>query len=452
MAKQKNELVPYEQLTPGFEALYTGETSASPVQKTELITTLASDSEGNLFRQWSTIPWTFPGKETEWNDEAKCLNQMQTELGPLDSEIRRIRAHIASLTPCDSGLPVTVDELLFAIGRGKLALPSLRNGCWCAGWWAQKTSRPQHVDSIRTIQAVLNDYLAGNTRQATLAAYPQATGFIERSYNWLGPASALTEVQRKMLQRVLLPIAFFAKFGETVPDVQSLDGSSQEDKGIEFQVKDLFYDQDGRGPRLDAEIAKLAGLPKIHPRWDDRGRETLDQIEDPQQRALYETCCAIASGIHTLSDCHHNTFRYLENWIHGIGAGRMEIPTRKSHSEKERLGQLLFGYTLGLDKWLLGVPMQFLLLDLGHVDLGFDPKNEILRVYACLGEEATATKKWLAACLWYSLYSNEQGGLVGYTELLQRCQAKGVNVQAWMSSKTPPATSSKRCSRGSAPG
>ena len=98
---------------------------------------------------------------------------------------------------------------------------------------------------------------------------------------------------------------------------------------------------------------------------------------------------------------------------------------------------MLFGYALGLDKWLLGVPMQFLLLDLGHIDLGFDPKNEILRVYACLGEDASAVKKWLGACLWYSLYFNEQGGLTGHTELLQRCKAKGVDAQAWMSSVLP---------------
>ena len=31
MAKKKNELVPYEQLAPGFEAVYTGETSCTGV-------------------------------------------------------------------------------------------------------------------------------------------------------------------------------------------------------------------------------------------------------------------------------------------------------------------------------------------------------------------------------------------------------------------------------------
>ena len=38
-----------------------------------------------------------------------------------------------------------------------------------------------------------------------------------------------------------------------------------------------------------------------------------------------------------------------------------------------------------------------LFLDLGHIGLGFDPKNEIVRVYAYLGEEQTSAKNWLAA-------------------------------------------------------
>ncbi len=208
--------------------------------------------------------------------------------------------------------------------------------------------------------------------------------------------------------------------------------------------EDLFTGEDGRGARLDAEIADQASLPKIYPRWNPAYRETLEKLKDKPEQELYKTCCAIASGIQTLSDCHHNTFRYVENWIHGIGKGHMRIPTRKDHTEKQRLGHLLFGYALGLDRWLQGVPMQFLLLDLGHTDLGFDPKNEILRVYASLGEEVTAIKQWLAACLWYNLYHNEQGGLVTHTELVQRCQTKGVNAQEWMSSVLPSQSQQKQ--------
>ncbi|MHC4574959.1 MAG: hypothetical protein ACYS76_12655, partial [Planctomycetota bacterium] len=68
MAKKKDELVPYDQVSPGFEAAYTGETSSTPVHENEMITTLHSDENGNLIRQWSTIPWTFPDKEDGWKE------------------------------------------------------------------------------------------------------------------------------------------------------------------------------------------------------------------------------------------------------------------------------------------------------------------------------------------------------------------------------------------------
>jgi hypothetical protein len=191
----------------------------------------------------------------------------------------------------------------------------------------------------------------------------------------------------------------------------------------------------GRGPRLDTEISELAGLPEIHPEWEHPAyQESLDTLKDEQKKELYKTCCAIASGIHTASDCHHSTFRYIENWIHGIGTGRLAIPTRKAQAEKQRLGYMLFGYALGLDRWLMRVPLQFLLLDLGHIDLGFDPRNNIVRVYACLGEERTAIKEWLAACLWYNLVHNQQGGLISHTDLIGLCKDKGVTVDQWIDS------------------
>jgi hypothetical protein len=441
MTKKKNILVPYDQVSPGFEAVYTGETSSTPVRENELITTRHSDEDGNLIRQWSTIPWTFPEKEGgwkkgEWDDTVKHLHEMQIKLGPLTDSIRRIRAHITGLTPCDSGLPVTVDELLFDIARGKPDRSCFRNGCIDSGMGRQqKTSQPGQLESLRTIHAVLDAYLAGEPKQNALKAYPEAAGFINRSYQWLGAVSGLSTVQRKMLHRTLLTIDSFTKTSNTMVDPHSFsEGSELQD--MEALGNDLFLEEDGRGARLDAEIADQAGLPRIHPEWEDPAyRETLDKLKGKQKQELYKTCCAIASGIHTLSDCHHNTFRYIENWIHGVGTGQLGIPTRKAQAEKQRLGHMLFGYALGLDRWLMGVPMQFLLLDLGHIDLGFDPRNNILRVYACLGEKVTAVKQWLAACLWYNLVHNEQGGLISHTDLIQQCKGKGITVHEWMGSQ-----------------
>jgi hypothetical protein len=445
MAKKKDTLVPYDQVSPGFEAVYTGETSATPVRENEMTATLYSDEDGNLIRQWSTIPWTFPDKEDgwkegQWDDTVKHLHKMQSKLGPLTDSIRLLRCHITGLIPCDSGLPVTVDELLFAIARGKLEGSSFKNGCLCSGMGCKlKTSQPQQMVSIKTIHAVLNAYLAGEPKRNAIKAHPEAKGFINRSYEWLGAVSDLSKVQKKMLDRMLLTFDFFIKLNYTGTDPQMPPGGGSALQDLEAMGKDVFYDENGRGPRLDAEISDQAGLPKIRPEWDSAYQKTLDALKDEQKQELYKTCCHIASGIHTASDCHHSTFRYIEGWIHGIGTGRLGIPTRKAQAEKQRLGHLLFGYALGLDRWLMRVPLQFLLLDLGHIDLGFDPRNNIVRVYACLGEEKTAVKEWLAACLWYTLVHNQMGGLIGsftssHTDLIQRCKDKGVTVHEWIDS------------------
>jgi len=429
MAKEKKyKLVPYDMVSPGFEAVYTGEISSTEVRKNEMISALYSDADGNLIRQWSTVPWTFPGKENEWDDEIKILNEMQAKLGPLNNSIRQIRAHIGNLVPCDSGFPVTVDELLNAIGKGKLDEPSFHNGCWSfylGMWWEQKTTQPLQTESMRIIRAVLKEYLAGKSRDDSIQEFSTAAGFIARTYEWLGPASELTEVQKLMLERMFLTIDFFI--------------SDPEKTEVEDIVNDLFSEEGGRGISLDAEISKKAGLPQIHSWWNPKFQENLDSLENPQKKELYRTCCNIASGVYTLSDCHHNTFRIIESWIHGIGMGKSSIPTRKAGVERERMGHLLFGYVLGLDKWLVGVPMQFLLLDLGHIDIGFEVKNEILRVYAYLGEKRTPVKEWLAGCLWHNLmYSymdaNNPAGLVHHKELLEQAEQVGISLREWMDS------------------
>lgn len=80
--------------------------------------------------------------------------------------------------------------------------------------------------------------------------------------------------------------------------------------------------------------------------------------------------------------------------------------------------------------------MHFLLLDLGHIDLGFDPKNEILRTYAYLGEAHTPVKRWLAACLWHQCVLAPPASLYRwgrrYKELLARATSEGVSVRTWM--------------------
>jgi hypothetical protein len=87
--------------------------------------------------------------------------------------------------------------------------------------------------------------------------------------------------------------------------------------------------------------------------------------------------------------------------------------------------------------------MPFLLLDLGHIDLGFDPRNEILRTYAYLGEHRTPEKEWLAACLWYTITynpifidSNYKVALGRvHKRIIEKAESLGVCLRQWMDSQ-----------------
>jgi len=415
----ERRLVPYDTCIPGFEAVYTGERRPVPNETT--------DEHGRVIERWPL--WPYGGKNAQRDAFVALLNRMQTELGPLEENIRQIRAHIASLTPCDTGLPVTVDEALRAIGQGKLPEPSFRNGCYYGGmWWETKSTQPRQLECLRAVHEIVTARLAGRTAEELVLQYPYACTFVRHTYAWLPVLEDLTEIQTLLVERMLLPFEFFTTACHADPVATWPEGARQ----ICDSVLEDCYEGGGRGSEIDAEIERLAGLPKIEMAFPRRARQAV--IDDPAKMDLYVLCCSLAHGLHTLCDCHHSTFRWIENWIYAVGTGRWGILDRKGGTERERLGRLLFGYLLGIDKWLLGIPHQFLLLDLGHIDVGFDPKNEIVRVYAYLGEERTPAMEWLVGALWHNLMYNT-GGLVWggkHQSLIDRADEAGVSVQEWM--------------------
>lgn len=418
---QAGDFAPYAEVPIGFEKTYIGQTDLSAVDTSDAHLVYSADTDGNVMMQCSLWGFAYTTEDT-WTDEIRAINRMQVQLGLLDDAARAIRAHVASLVCCDSGVPVTIDEILNAIGVGRLPEPAFHPGCWLSR--GTRGTQPQQVESMRAIETVLRGYLGGEVAETFTARYPYAEGFIRRAYDWLGPVNALTDVQRLLLERMLLPFEFFAKHTD--------------DPVVVFHT---CFDEGQAGKQLDAQIAARAGLPPIYPNYRREYKENLASITDSEKRALYTIAGHIAHGVCELSDCHHNTFRYIERWIHGIGTLEWDVPTRQSHAEGIRLGRTLFGYALGLDRWLQGVPMQFLLLDLGHVDLGFDPKNEILRVYAYLGEDITPVKRWLAACLWFAVTLEPPASLYQWgwrhRELLATAEAKGVRVREWIEALEP---------------
>lgn len=434
--KKRDELVPYELVEPGYEAVWAGKKlrkgdklkeggdpefgAGSIIGECEYA---FADEERNIYRKWSL--WSFAFHESEWDSSPKYkairyINKMQSKLGALSKDVRRIRTQIAGLVHCDSGFPVTVDELLVSIGKGKAPKDFFYAGCYLPK--GTRTTQPRQSEAMAVIEETLLRYLEGQSSDMLISKYPYARGLITRTYEWLGPRSELSDVKELMLKRLLLPFDFFTR--------------RNTERGDTFKRS---FEKGGEGSKLDDEIAKRAGLPDINADWEEY-QKNMESLTDPRKKKLYRIAYTLHLGVPFECDCHHATFRKIERWIYGIGTGEPVIPSRIHGTERIRLARLLFGYALALDKWLSGVPMQFLLLDLGHIDLGFDVKNEILRVYANLGEERTPVKEWLAACLWHNMCYNTTGGWEfgilneRHEEFYKETSAKDVKVDDWISS------------------
>ena len=138
------QLVPYEQVEPGFEAAYTGERINVESTAQDRTDDLLVDNEGRVVRKWCTYAAWFSDKPQDWDGDISMLNVLQERLGRLDDEIRRIRAHIGTIEACDVGLPVAVDEVLGAIGHGRFLCHPFRAGCRCGDEpWELRGAQPR---------------------------------------------------------------------------------------------------------------------------------------------------------------------------------------------------------------------------------------------------------------------------------------------------------------------
>jgi len=52
--EKKHKLVPYDAVSPGFEAIYTGKKSSSEGEEVDMITTITSDNAGTMKSNIST--------------------------------------------------------------------------------------------------------------------------------------------------------------------------------------------------------------------------------------------------------------------------------------------------------------------------------------------------------------------------------------------------------------
>ncbi len=173
------DLAPYETVPIGFESRYTGENTLADTDLDDLDLVFSQDAQGYVTMKYSL--WgCFHTTPEKWNDEIRAINRMQADLGPLSDAVRRIRAHIASLVPCDNGVPVTIDEILNAIGTGKLPEPAFHPGCWMSN--GTRGTQPQQIESMRAIEAILTGYPGWAICRCAAGALPVCPGIYRTEF------------------------------------------------------------------------------------------------------------------------------------------------------------------------------------------------------------------------------------------------------------------------------
>ncbi|MHB9033477.1 MAG: hypothetical protein ACYC6L_10555 [Anaerolineae bacterium] len=151
-----------------------------------------------MYQKW--FVWTWQVEPARWDADIRCLNNLQTRLGPLGDNNRQVRAQVGSLVLCDPGNPVTIADLLAAIGCGRFSEAPFHSGRWCEVFgWPSRATQPGESDFYNIVEQIALNYLDGAAEQDTSLRYPQAAGFTRRVYDWLPPIAQLGAVQRLSL-------------------------------------------------------------------------------------------------------------------------------------------------------------------------------------------------------------------------------------------------------------
>ncbi|MHA1932755.1 MAG: hypothetical protein ACW96X_09465, partial [Promethearchaeota archaeon] len=182
---KKEELVPYELVSPGFEGVYQGTKDRSAldywmINDDDLF--IGSDTSGNLYVKYSF--WTLTYKPDQWTNEIKIINEIQESLGELDDTTRYIRIAIGSLVLCDQGIPTTIDQLLDFIGSNYYDEKRLFHlGCWMFS--GKRSTQHDWQRSMTYIEKVLVNFLKGMSIADQIKQLDSfMEGFISRFYSW----------------------------------------------------------------------------------------------------------------------------------------------------------------------------------------------------------------------------------------------------------------------------
>ena len=345
------ELIDYERVPVGFEiAIVDGKEVTVPLWN------------GGMFM----------GKEEDWDDEVRFINELQKGLRKLDENARVLRLQIIGNEQCNYKFFQNISKILEGIGRmypRKDVLGHVPN--------VPDYLRPLEKDRLELGKAhlkILELWLQGKSASEVKNALPQYKRFVDPIYKALGER---TPLKKLYVERVIISFSYPVLHWTEEVDLSKVDGRAVDEFGINHP----------RGLEIDKKIAKGVKLTYQDSNFGNKkqfGDEILAYI-------VYR-----GRGL-----CNHKFFRHLDIILKSIGKEEWRKDNPPRGKERAELAEKISHHVFALDSWLAEVKERKAIAENPNA------REVIEKVYRSLGKRAHV-KEWLAACLWKTMKNNKK--------------------------------------------
>jgi len=366
-------LAPYELTSPG----------------SELLSSVLFDETGpdwgfpSVDGKYSKVSyWTiWPEDEDKRDEEMKLIDDWQSELGPLEDEVRYLRLQIACFQRCrfefeESG--ANLETVLNGIYQGEVDLDGQVS---CEPPWS-----------------ILVAILRHQRKHPAAATLPFSWKYLTPETNY----DPLSAPRQKQVRAYLTILSWWRGWGDLsclqseLPDYAELCRQVYRWLGEPTMLK-----------VLQAEKLREALIGEAFPvrtAWgiDGSCRDNLISMYDEAiKEERGDSADNVSGRIGPIDMCHHGFFRHVDHQLTSIGQGKWVETFADSGKHRQRITSQITNYVHILGSWLMGRSEK------ETTDIWPESSPYVASVFSGLGDP-TPVKRWLVASLRKKLSRNQR--------------------------------------------
>jgi len=325
-----------------------------------------------------TVPlWNggmFMGKEEDWDDEVRFINELQRRLRKLDKNARILRLQIISNEQCHYKFFQNISKILEGIGRMRPRTDVLGHVPNVPGYL--HALEKDRIEMGKAYLRFLELWLKGKSASEAKNALPQYKRFVDSIYHALGER---TQLKKLYVERMIISFSYPVLHWSGEADLSDVDGKTVDDFGVNHP----------RGLEIDKKIAEAKGVKLTYSESNFGNKKQFG--DDMLAHIVYR-----GRGL-----CNHKFFRHLDIMLKSIGKGEWRKDNPPRGKERAELAEKISQHVFALDSWLAEVEKEKAIME------NPDARKVIEEVYDSL-DERTQVKEWLVASLWKTMKDNKK--------------------------------------------